>query len=276
MAGIPSNQMTSLRLYFDHASVSYRQAIEPAFGPLAKGLVRYARLLPNETVIDLGTGSGLVASYAMQQGNKVVALDLSFAMLKVARHHRLTALCQADMHHLPIRAGSFNVVLASFAFNSTDPPLSLREAWRILKPGGRLVLQEWGTPDPLSEIVTGTLAEYASEEVPPALAAMRQDIYASMPWDDLEGSDDLRSVLKGAGFRRFRVNVVTPSVRFQGAEVFLRYKLAWPIRRAELEAMPEDVRQLCLNDLRENITARCDSRGRLIWRPNIIRLRAFK
>ena len=276
MAGIPSKQMTSLRLYFDCASIAYQQAIEPAFGPLAKGLVRYARLSPKETVIDLGTGSGLVAGYVLQQGNEVVALDLSFAMLKVARQHGLAALCQADMHHLPIRAGSFDVVLASFAFNSTDPSGSLREAWRILKPGGRLVLQEWGTPDPLSEIVTDTLAEYAPKEVPPALAAMRQDIYTSMPWDDLEDSDDLRSALKGVGFRRIRVNLVAPCVRFQNAEVFLRYKLAWPIRRAELEAMPEDVRQLCLSDLRENITAHCDSVGRLIWRPNIIRLRAFK
>jgi demethylmenaquinone methyltransferase/2-methoxy-6-polyprenyl-1,4-benzoquinol methylase len=276
MAGIPSHQMTSMRLYFDCASASYQQAIEPAFGPLAKGLVRYARLLPHETVIDLGTGSGLAASYAQQQGNEVAALDLSLAMLKVARRHKLTALCQADMHHLPIRSGSFDVVLASFAFNSTDPALSLREAWRILKPGGRLVLQEWGTPDPLSELVTDTLAEYAPEDVPPTLAAMRQNVYTSLPWDELKDSNDLRSALREAGFSRVRVNVVSPSVSLQSVEVFLRYKLAWPIRRAELEAMPEDVRQLCLNDLRENIAAHCDSTGRLIWRPNLVRLRAFK
>jgi ubiquinone/menaquinone biosynthesis C-methylase UbiE len=276
MTGIPAHQTASLRLYFDCASVSYQQAIEPAFGPLAEGLVRYAHLHPNESVIDLGTGSGLVARCVLQQGSEAIALDLSLAMLKVARQQGLTRLCQADMHHLPFRSGSFDVALASFAFNSTDPALSLREAWRILRPGGRLVMQEWGTPDRLSELVTDTLAEYTPENVPPTLAAMRRDIYTSLPWDELKDSEDLRFALKKAGFSRIKVNVVSPPVRLQSAEVFLRYKLAWPIRRAELEAMPEDIRQLCLNDLRENIAAHCNSAGHLIWRPNIVRLRAFK
>jgi ubiquinone/menaquinone biosynthesis C-methylase UbiE len=265
----------TLHVYFEQAALRYA-AIEPAFSPLAANLVRYARLQAGERVIDLGTGSGLVARLAGGAGRHVCGLDFSRAMLLAAQARGSGCLIQGDMHRLPFRASSFDVALAALALNSTDPQLSLREAWRILRPGGRLVLAEWGTSDGLSELVYETLDAYAVEDPPPALAALRAAQRQPHPWDQIETAADLRAALAAAGFDPVRIRTVVVRVTFDDAETFIRYKLAWPTRHAELEAMPPDVRALCLSDLRENVGARAGPDGRLLWQPFIVRARAVR
>ncbi len=267
--------LKALLAYYEEAATRY-EAIEPAFGPLAARLVHAAQLRPGERVIDLGTGSGLAARLAMQKGCWVCGLDFSPQMLHTARRKGLYILVQGDMHCLPFQAGTFDVALAAFAFNSTDPTLSLREACRVLKRGGRLVLAEWGHTDLLSSLLYDTLAEYQVEEPSPDLAARRAERQRPHPWDALEDLDDLKDALQQAGFARTRVWATTATVRFNNVGDFIRYKLAWPSRHAELEAMSPEVRALCLSDLHENLGQYADRFGRLIWQPEIVLARAVK
>jgi SAM-dependent methyltransferase len=265
-----------LRRYFDRAARRYASDIEPAYRALAGHLVRYSAAAPHEVAIDLGTGSGLVAQKVGAICRLVVAVDFSGEMLRIARQQRAALVLQSNLHALALGTQVFDLALAGFAFNATDPSLGFGEVFRVLKPGGRLVMMEWDTLDALSELVSDTIVEYAVDDPPPELAAMRKLLGNHIPWDNLEDETDLEGLLKQTGFVSVETESLSIPVRFESVEAFIGYKTAWPSRQAELAAMPEDVRRLCLSDLAENLNAQAQLDGSLMWQPNVIRARAYK
>jgi ubiquinone/menaquinone biosynthesis C-methylase UbiE len=101
---------------------------------------------PGERLLDLGTGTGRYAQEAARRGARVVGIDPSPGMLAVARGRvagQPVDLICAGAARLPFPDRSFDAILAmtSLCFVS-DPVAVLREAARMLKPGGRLVLGE--------------------------------------------------------------------------------------------------------------------------------------
>ena len=131
----------------------------------------------------------MVARGAARAGRWAVGLDLVWEVMAgaAASAADLSGLCfvAGDMHALPFAEGAFDVVLSSFGFNSTDPGRSLREAWHALRPRGRLIFQEWGAADDLSEVIYDTLDGYLVESPPPSLARQREFLAESDAWDDL-------------------------------------------------------------------------------------------
>lgn len=265
-----------LRRYFDEAARDYVTAMEPALAPLVDRLLDVAELHPGERVIDLGAGTGLVSRGAARRGAVAVVLDFSRTMLQAARLAGASLAVQADLHALCMANNIFDVALAALALNSTDPLRSLAEAHRVLRPGARLLVLEWGTVDALSELLDDTLADYAVDDPPPWLGARRTAQREPHPWDALETSDDVVEALQQAGFTTITTSVETPDVMLPGPETFIRYKLAWPIRAAEVRAMSADVRSLFMSDLEENFTAQARPDGTFIWQPNIIIFEARK
>ncbi len=270
------NRAPDLRAYYDEAAQSYAGAIEPLYGPLAVTLAAFAAIAPHEWVLDLGTGSGTAGQAALLTSPHVLGVDLSWRMADLARRSAGIAATQGDMHRLPLPPDRFDVALAAFSFNSTDPQVSFYEAWRVLKPSGRLAMQEWGTTDALSDLFYETVAAYAVEDPPPALALRRAAQSCRHPWDALETSDDLVAALEDASYAHIEREIATDRVRLPDVETFMRGKFAWPVHRAEFAAMSYEVQQLCLSDLRENLGAYTEPDGSLIWQPNVVRLRAHR
>lgn len=256
--------------YFHAVAPAYPHDVEPVLAALAAPWVRALPLPPHAWLLELGAGTGAAAKLAQQAGARPVALDFSAAMLRAARP--LPAVC-GDMHALPLPEAAFDAVLAMLAFNSTDPARAFAEAFRVLRPGGWLYIQEWGTTDALSELLDDTLAAYAVEAAPPALAAERLAQQACHPWDALETADDIAALLEATGFVAVSARVVTETIALTPA-AFTRYKLAWPLRRTEVAALPPDARTLFLADLEENIQARAAPDGLLRWQPNLVRVSA--
>ena len=103
-------------------------------------------LLPRETVVaDLGCGTGQASAALAPNVRQVIAVDNSAAMLKAARRHTAAYanvdLRRGDLTAIPVDDGACDAALLLLVLSyAPDPAAILREAWRILKPGGRAVV----------------------------------------------------------------------------------------------------------------------------------------
>jgi demethylmenaquinone methyltransferase/2-methoxy-6-polyprenyl-1,4-benzoquinol methylase len=128
--------------------------------------IREAGLAPDARVLDLCTGTADLAIAAIHAvpSARVVGVDFAGAMLRVglgklqARHlaHRVS-LVRGDATRIPVRDGWADAATIGFGIrNVADPDAALRELARTIKPGGRLVILEFGEP-----IVPGIRTLYA-------------------------------------------------------------------------------------------------------------------
>lgn len=122
--------------------------------------VRAARIRPGEDVLDCACGTGdLTLAFAATEAATVTGLDFTAEMLDFARRktgraaeHRPSLVdrvryIQGDAQNLPFADGSFDVVSIAFGIrNVQDPHVALREFFRVLRPGGRLVILEFDRP----------------------------------------------------------------------------------------------------------------------------------
>ena len=101
-----------------------------------------ARPMRGERALDLGCGTGAYARWLLQEGLTVVGVDISAGMLDAARRKTPAGatFVQADLLHLPFDSGQFDLALCNVVLEFAPSPAGvLREALRVLKPGGRLV-----------------------------------------------------------------------------------------------------------------------------------------
>ncbi len=115
-----------------------------------RSCLRQAGVAPGLVVVDVAVGTGLLAREAqklMQGTGTLIGVDVSESMLAVARKSLDIPLLQATAEALPLAAGAADFVTMGYALRHvSDIDLTLREAWRVLRPGGRLVLLEITAP----------------------------------------------------------------------------------------------------------------------------------
>ncbi|MDA0336500.1 MAG: metalloregulator ArsR/SmtB family transcription factor [bacterium] len=105
-------------------------------------------LLPEhcDTILDLGTGSGLLLPALLARADKVIAVDASATMLELARASAGADgdRCEfrlGDLEHLPVRDGEADAVMACMVLHHVSTPsVALAEAWRALGDGGNLAI----------------------------------------------------------------------------------------------------------------------------------------
>jgi demethylmenaquinone methyltransferase / 2-methoxy-6-polyprenyl-1,4-benzoquinol methylase len=120
-------------------------------------LVAHTAAGPDEAVLDVATGTGLVArELVRRRGCRVVGLDQSEQMLaaaraRLARDRRLASrieLVRGEAERLPFADGEFAALTFTYLLRYVDDPAAtLRELARVVRPGGTVAALEFGLPD---------------------------------------------------------------------------------------------------------------------------------
>jgi arsenite methyltransferase len=156
-----------------------------------------AELRPGETVLDLGSGGGidvLLSARRVSPGGKAYGLDMTDEMLALARENQRKAgvenveFLKGEIEAIPLPDNSVDVIISNCVINlSADKDRVLREAFRVLKPGGRFAV---------SDVVT-------RGEIPPAI---RESVLA---WVGCVAGalaeDEYRAKLNAAGFENIAI-----------------------------------------------------------------------
>lgn len=273
----------NFREFFDRIATHYEERIIPAFAPFAVDLVDWISPDPLDWVLDIGTGTGIAARAVASLVTSVIAMDFAPTMARVAKD--VTAelsnlvVLQGDAHALPFAGHSIDVVMASFGFNATHPRRSFAEVWRVLRPRGRFAFQEWGQMHDFDKYIVEALEIYAvyDEDAPPSLVQLRDFLEEERAWYHfLQTTTDYADELSRAGFVAIDVAEFQPVQLRISVNDFMRYKLAWTSRLAELEAMDESARGDCLDKMRALLQPHSDSDGLLTYDPHLFRVQCRK
>jgi demethylmenaquinone methyltransferase / 2-methoxy-6-polyprenyl-1,4-benzoquinol methylase len=125
-------------------------------------------------VLDVATGTGLVAGELLARGFNVTGLDQSDAMLQVASHRldgRAT-LVLGNADELPFEDGAFDHLTFTYLLRYVDDPAAtMRELARVVRPGGTVAMLEFGVPrgvwHPLWRLYTGLVLPTAGRLLSP-------------------------------------------------------------------------------------------------------------
>jgi SAM-dependent methyltransferase len=158
-----------------------------------------AELKPGETVLDLGSGGGidvLLSARRVGPTGKAYGLDMTDEMLALAEENKRKSglanveFLKGEIEHIPLPDNSVDVIISNCVINlSGDKDRVLREAFRVLKPGGRFAVSD--------VVIRG--------EVPPAIRKS-MELWVGCIAGALSETD-YRSKLATAGFGRIDVEV---------------------------------------------------------------------
>lgn len=191
-----TQQSQQFRLSLE-AAEAYEDRLVPAlFAEWAPLLVKQAGVTAGSSVLDVATGTGVVARSAADAagpGGRVVGVDSNEAMLNVARRQRGDIEWRVgDAHALPFPDDTFDAVLCQAALMFFENRVqSLMEMGRTARPAGTVVLQVWGR---LAESAGfDAFVEVASRHLGPAAVEVLQGYFV------LGDPVELRELVESAG-----------------------------------------------------------------------------
>jgi ubiquinone/menaquinone biosynthesis C-methylase UbiE len=225
------SQPITFETYGGSAPENYEKYFVPAIGaPLATDLVDLAAPTSGERVLDLACGTGVVARLAARRvgpDGTVTGIDINPGMLAVARAASPEAGIQwheASADQLPCTDESIDVVLCSLgAPFFPDRPAALRDARRVLVPGGRLALNAPGPIPPIFAILEEAIARHAG----PSAARFIRTVFS------LDDAAAIREALSTAGFSDVDTTPTTRTLHLPTPREFLwQYVHSTPLAAA--------------------------------------------
>jgi arsenite methyltransferase len=162
-----------------------------------------AALRPGETVLDLGSGGGFDCFLAAKQigpSGRILGVDMTPAMVTKARANAERVKADnvefrlGEIEHLPVADASVDVILSNCVINlSPDKDAVFREAFRVLRAGGRLAISDMVATAPIPVELSGRIEAFTG-----CIAGAA-------------GVDDLTRMIRRAGFEDVRISLKTES-----------------------------------------------------------------
>jgi SAM-dependent methyltransferase len=156
-----------------------------------------ASLRPGETVVDLGSGGGFdcfLAAKEVGETGKIIGVDMTSDMISKARENAEkmgpgnVEFRLGEIEHLPVADNCADIIMSNCVINLSPDKLSVyRDAYRVLKPGGRLAISDIVATSPVPE------------EVQKDLALLSDCIGGAALIEDIE------AMLKKAGFEDIKI-----------------------------------------------------------------------
>lgn len=193
--------MSSTSAFVGSIPANYDRFMGPAmFAPYAADLAARVVAPPGGRVLELACGTGIVTRRlrsTLAESVRLVATDLNEPMLAYAREAAGAASNlewrQADMTALPFPDGSFNAVVCQFGLMFVpEKSQALREAHRVLGPGGQLLINVWDTMEanPFTLVTHETVASLYDQDPP---------LFFAVPFS-MGNRPALEQLVAGAGF----------------------------------------------------------------------------
>jgi demethylmenaquinone methyltransferase/2-methoxy-6-polyprenyl-1,4-benzoquinol methylase len=178
--------------------------------------VRAVNAQPGERILDVAAGTGTSSAALAHRGAAVVALDFSAGMIAEGRRRNpKLEFVEGDAERLPFGDDEFDAVTISFGLRNVEhPKVALAEMYRVLKPGGRLVVCEFSKPP--RAVFRAGYAAYMRFVMPvvASVASSNRDAYGYLresieQWPD-QGT--LSQWIRGVGFTRVAYRNLTAGV----------------------------------------------------------------
>ena len=189
-----------------------RADIEEVATPVRQWMIRELRPQLGDTVLELAAGvgdTGFEAAALIGERGRLISSDFSPAMLDAARRRGAELRVSnvdyqlIDAERIELDADSVDGVLCRFGYMlMADPAAALAETRRVLRPGGRLALAVWGSPErnPFFGIIAISLVQRG--HVPPPEPPPAPGIFS------MASADRTTALLEGAGFSEVRTEEV--------------------------------------------------------------------
>lgn len=188
-----------------------------------------AHVTSGTRLLDAGCGAGLLSLLASLRGAQVTAIDASPGMVVLARQRLPAAdVREADLETLPFADASFDSVTAvNSVFYAEDMAAAMRELFRVVRPGGRVIVTAWGSPE-RCQFLTAVM---------PALGPLMPPPPPGVPPPHpgaLSEPGALAAVLIGAGLRVLEEGEVACPFVFASAEASWRGNASAGVNQAAI------------------------------------------
>lgn len=262
-----SEQVHRLAHAYGRGAHAYATVLDPTLEPMALHMIEIAGVSAGDRIIDLATGTGVIARAAARTGARVVALDLSLGMLSVAQRlsPRSISFVRADASLLPFASRVFDTVACGLTLSHfTDVPTVLAEVRRILRPGGVFVASTWGSTgtNPCYSAAFSVYKRYTHNT--PGLSSTLLD---EASWMDPDWG---REVIAGSGLTSVEVITLRLTGAYQSAAAAVEWALAWPLTAEGCDQLPSAVCEA----LRAEALAAVEATGQLEWYHDVHYYRA--
>lgn len=237
--------------YYDQVPARY------ILGPWAPRLVDAADIKPDEQVLDLACGTGVVtraAALELGSGGSITGFDLNAGMLEVAKSYENPSACmlswiEGSALDMDLPDKSFDVVLCQQGLQYFPDQLkALRESHRVLRSTGRAFFGVWAKASPYHKAVGAAVAKHIDDTVAKTYLESR----------DVPDADTLRALFGDADFSQVEVVHEKMDIRLPGIRTFVLAQTQGTPIADNVSALSESKQSALANDVAEALSEFAD------------------